>query len=360
MVKNKKNIVILLSISLATLIGIFLIDYFCKEPTLVFRILETLLTIISSVLSTLGLTINYKKQENKNTFQSANNNTNIQMSGSGFLIIDNSKKNDVSELAKKYKEMGKFKKDNINLIVEKAGKIAHDENITILCSPKKDFILKYLSEGALISSNDLQEIWAYLLVHECQNPGTISKRTLDVVKNMNSAEAKLFSDVTVHCLDDGALYKVLCDDRTEINFLNLTILQDIGLIKSVEFISRHIKIDTKGEESIINSGYIFLIKNIGDTPQEIDFDCYILTSVGLEVKNALGVHMTQEIFLQLCKKSKISILQIKIFSFPCTKLYAKRGLKLIIKTKIFYSIFRKSKTSNAVICTQKEESFHRF
>lgn len=177
---------------------------------------------------------------------------------------------------------------------------------------------------------------------------------------MNSAEAKLFSDVTVHCLDDGVLYKVLCDDRTEINFLNLTILQDIGLIKSVEFISRHIKIDTKGEESIINSGYIFLIKNIGDTPQEIDFDCYILTSVGLEVKNALGVHMTQEIFLQLCKKSKISILQIKIFSFPCTKLYAKRGLKLIIKTKIFYSIFRKSKTSNAVICTQKEESFHRF
>lgn len=59
------------------------------------------------------------------------------MSGSGFLIIDNSKKNDVSELAKKYKEMDKFKKDNINLIVEKAGKIAHDENITILCSPKR-------------------------------------------------------------------------------------------------------------------------------------------------------------------------------------------------------------------------------
>lgn len=328
MVKSKKNIVILLSISLATLIGIFLIDYFCKEPTLVFRILETLLTIISSVLSTLGLTINYKKQENKNTFQSANNNTNIQMSGSGFLIIDNSKKNDVSELAKKYKEMDKFKKDNINLIVEKAGKIAHDENITILCSPKKDFILKYLSEGALISSNDLQEIWAYLLVHECQNPGTISKRTLDVVKNMNSAEAKLFSNVTVHCLDDGVLYKVLCDDRTEINFLNLTILQDIGLIKSVEFISRHIKIDTKGEESIINSGYIFLIKNIGDTPQEIDFDCYILTSVGLEIKNALGVHMTQEIFLQLCKKIKDQYSSNQNLQFSMHKIICQTGSQI--------------------------------
>lgn len=67
---------------------------------------------------------------------------------------------------------------------------------------------------------------------------------------MNSAEAKLFSDVTVHCLDDGVLYKVLCDDRTEINFLNLTILQDIGLIKSVEFISRHIKLIQKAKNQL--------------------------------------------------------------------------------------------------------------
>ncbi len=333
MVKSKKIIVILLSISLATLIGIFLIDYFCKEPTFVFRMLETLLTIISSVLSTLGLTINYKKQENKNTFQSANNNTNIQMSGSGFLIIDNSKKNEVSELAKAYKEMDEFKKDNINRIVEKAEKIAHDKNITTLCAPKKDFILKYLSEGALISSKDLQEIWAYLLVHECQNPGKISKRALDVVKNMNSDEAKLFSAVSVHCFDDGSFYKVLCDERTEINFLNLTILQDIGLIKSGEFISQHMKINSKGEGSLINSGYIFLIKNIGDTPQEIDFNCYILTSIGLEVKNALGVHMTQEIFLQLCKKIKDQYSSNQTLQFSMHKITCQTGSQINYQTE---------------------------
>lgn len=303
--KSKKVFIILLVLSIVSLIIVFLLDFFLDNYDFVFRFLESLLTICTSALSTTSLSFDFKTQKSKDIFIDSNNNTKIQMTNGGSVMIDNSQKNDPNSIIMAYeKGLDSFKKENLDRIIDKVKKETREENFNDWCAPKKDFFLKYLSEGALISSDDLQEIWAKLLIHECEKPNSISKRTLDTVKNLNSNEAELFTRVLNYSLEDGTIYKMLCNENTDMNFMNLSMLQDVGLIKNGEFITQQMTINPNDECSIVNLDMIFLVKNTGNKQESINLDCYVLTSIGLEIKNALKKHMENKTFTDLCRKIK--------------------------------------------------------
>ncbi len=303
--KSKRVFIILLVLSIVSLIIVFLLDFFLDNYDFVFRFLESLLTICTSALSITSLSLDFKTQKSKDVFIDSNNNTKIQMTNGGSVMIDNSQKNDPNSIIMAYKKgYDSFTNENLDRIIDKVQKETREENFNDLCAPKKDFFLKYLSEGALISSDDLQEIWAKLLIHECEKPNSISKRTLDTVKNLNSNEAELFTRVLNYSLEDGTIFKMLCNENTDMNFMNLSMLQDVGLIKNGEFITQQMTINPNDECSIVNLDMIFLVKNTGNKQESINLSCYVLTSIGLEIKNALKQHMENKTFTDLCRKIK--------------------------------------------------------
>lgn len=307
MAKTKKKIrlIFLLVVSFICLAVVFVLDYFYKNYDFIFRVLEIVLTIVSTILSTTSLTINFTSERTQDSFINSNDNTQIQLNGKGTLIVNNQSNNSLVAALKTIETMSTtIQKDNLNKIIEKVHEISAKENFEALCTPSKDFFLKYLSEASLISSDDLQEIWARLLIQKCKNRDGVSKRTLDIVKNMDSSEAALFSKYLEFSLDNGIIYKSICNDDVKKRFMNVSKLQDIGLLKSGEFLNYNIEINSSDESTIVNSNVILIIRNTGVESQKISFDCYALTSTGLEIKNALNKHMKQDLFLDFCRKIK--------------------------------------------------------
>ena len=96
--KSKRGFIILLVLSIVSLIIVFLLDFFLDNYDFVFRFLESLLTLCTSALSTTSLSLDLKTQKSKDVFIDSNNNTKIQMTNGGSVMIDNSQKNDPNSI----------------------------------------------------------------------------------------------------------------------------------------------------------------------------------------------------------------------------------------------------------------------
>lgn len=198
MAKTKKKIrlIFLLVVSFICLAVVFVLDYFYKNYDFIFRVLEIVLTIVSTILSTTSLTINFTSERTQDSFINSNDNTQIQLNGKGTLIVNNQSNNSLVAALKTIETMSTtIQKDNLNKIIEKVHEISAKENFEALCTPSKDFFLKYLSEASLISSDDLQEIWARLLIQKCKNRDGVSKRTLDIVKTWIQVKRHYFPNI---------------------------------------------------------------------------------------------------------------------------------------------------------------------
>ena len=173
----------------------------------------------------------------------------------------------------------------------------------LVTCPSKDFLIKFISESSTISNDDIREIWVNLLVQESKKQGSVSKRTLDIVKNLSSDEAKLFQEVAKYALSDGTIHK---QQIMHIPFLSLSKLQDIGLLKSNSFITTTFTISRDSPAKIVEDGIIVSLYTTSQTQEKFDFSCEVLTSEGVELKNALGIEMKEKDIIFLGKILKQS------------------------------------------------------
>lgn len=94
----------------------------------------------------------------------------------------------------------------------------------------RDFVLKWRNEAKYISDETAQAIWGRILAEEIQDPGSISPRSLDVIKNLSKSEALLFNKACSYIA-----FEKLLIDNTKGNVLEpeeFTSLRDAGLIAS--------------------------------------------------------------------------------------------------------------------------------
>ena len=94
----------------------------------------------------------------------------------------------------------------------------------------RDFILKWRSEAKLISDETAQAIWGRILSEEVKQPGSISARSLDVIKNLTPDEARKFNTAC-----NFVVYgSVLPDNKknSPISQNDFSALRDAGLITS--------------------------------------------------------------------------------------------------------------------------------
>ncbi len=59
----------------------------------------------------------------------------------------------------------------------------------------RDFWNKWQREAEILNQDELKQIWAKILVEEVKKTGSISKRTLDIVKNLSKKECMLFEQI---------------------------------------------------------------------------------------------------------------------------------------------------------------------
>jgi hypothetical protein len=100
-----------------------------------------------------------------------------------------------------------------------------------------DWLTHFFEKCRVVSDKEMQSLWAKLLAGEANDPGNFSKRTVEFVSMLEKSDAQLFTtlckfgwilgNVTPLVYDvDMDIYK-----NEGINFINLSHLDDIGLIK---------------------------------------------------------------------------------------------------------------------------------
>ena len=136
-------------------------------------------------------------------------------------------------LRRMIREEGKHQ-ENIEGITEKSIPLLSDdakpENV------ENDWLSKFFDKGRLISDGDMQEIWASMLAGEANNPGTFSKRTVELVSTLDKKDAELFTRFCSFVWAAGSLMPLVFDINNPqpeddiINFGSIQHLMSIGLI----------------------------------------------------------------------------------------------------------------------------------
>lgn len=132
--------------------------------------------------------------------------------GRSVLIEDIEKRNDLTGFEKaalisNIKQVQKQYENSIE-IAQLAEKYLHPQ-----ADPSKvdeDWLVRFFDEAKNVSSEDFQEIWARILVGECNTPGSMPKRLMSIVKDMERDDALEFAalrNVSVEIL--GSIYPLL-------------------------------------------------------------------------------------------------------------------------------------------------------
>ena len=100
-----------------------------------------------------------------------------------------------------------------------------------------DFVVNLFDKSRLVSEEQVQDIWARILAGKANNPGTISRKTINILADMEKRGADLFTQL---CLFVWAFPKdtepVIYSQedlwkRNDMSFGALTDLESVGLIR---------------------------------------------------------------------------------------------------------------------------------
>lgn len=169
-----------------------------------------------------------------------------------------------------------------------------------------DWRRRFFDYAGDICESDVQKVWGKLLADEVAKPGSFSLRTLDVLRNMSSHEANLFSKLCSATGIDGAILQHKEDSDLEecgLTFNDLVLLTETGLLTNNEFQSIGEDYDATPAE---DGGFVIL-RTIGDesvyfnhaTKNRFEFQAIVLSNAGKELQTITEKKPSLEYFKQL-------------------------------------------------------------
>lgn len=215
--------------------------------------------------------------------------------------------NDYEELLKRTKSRVVFqevkKQQNIDAIVNKAEEQL--SNISEVTSEPvdEDWNLRFFNLAGDITSEDLQTIWGKILAEEIKVPKTFSLRTLELLHNITSTEAKLFEKYCQYVFNVS--HNCGIPNISELNYKysisvdDLLILSDCGLLNYVNL---------NGLSSGQKHTIILQSKNLAvsyEVPYNNKFNillpAYPLTKAGSDLYHLLKINSNLNYFKDLSK-----------------------------------------------------------
>jgi hypothetical protein len=154
-----------------------------------------------------------------------------------------------------------------------------------------DWLTNFFEKAKLTSDEEMQFIWSRLLAGEVNNPSTFSKRTVNLVAEIEKRDAQLFAKLANFTWDIGGYKPLVYDSEDEIyqnsgiNFTTLNHLDALGLIRfdPLSGFKSHRPGKTGGTfmAIYIDSGYIVHVPE--GRPAELTTGKVLLTTQGSEL-----------------------------------------------------------------------------
>lgn len=149
-----------------------------------------------------------------------------------------------------------IKQQNIESILEKSF-LQISEN----ADPQKidnDWLLNYFDKAKFISNDQIQDLWARLLAGEANKPGSISKKTLKILSELDTDDAVAFTKLcsfVFYVNNEPQLFILNTDNdfyNNYISFETLNNLDVLGLISMHSFLGY--MVDKLPKEYFVNYG----------------------------------------------------------------------------------------------------------
>ena len=105
------------------------------------------------------------------------------------------------------------KQENIESITEKAIPLLKDD--AKVNSIEIDWLANFFDKCKIVSSEEMQTIWSSMLAGEANEPGTFSKRTVELVSTFDKSDAELFTKFCSFAWQIGSSISPLIFDTNE-------------------------------------------------------------------------------------------------------------------------------------------------
>lgn len=178
------------------------------------------------------------------------------------------------------------KQANIEDITQKAlphlQEKSHPENV------ENDWITNFFDKCRIISDQDMQHLWSRVLASEANTPGAFSKRTVNLLVDLNKEDAELFVRLCGFCWQIGGPVPLVYDlqskiySRHGIDFDSLSHLDSLGLIQ-FDALAGFKRMAIPKELEVFYYGMPLVLKFPKDTDNELQVGNVLLTRAGDEL-----------------------------------------------------------------------------
>lgn len=174
---------------------------------------------------------------------------------------------------------------NMDTIINKAAEFIK-ENDKVSDEPVDvDWMTKFINISQDISNEEMQNLWAKILADEVAKPKTYSLRALEILKDISSDEARLFTKIVNLSFAAGTRLRFF--NNKEYLSLNGLTLDDISILEELNLIASPLFYNIVPGDNIqvVDSNKVFCIENTTDREVSISFNA--LSRVGQELSNLI-------------------------------------------------------------------------
>ena len=155
-----------------------------------------------------------------------------------------------------------------------------------------EWIANFFDKCRIVSDSEMQSLWSRVLAGEANDPGTYSKRTVNLLSDFDKRDAELFTKLCGFGWQIANIVPLVFDQRAEIytkhgiNFNTLSHLESIGL---TQFQSLGVKRLNLPKTFVVHYyGKRLLLEMPKEADNELDIGKVLLTKIGQELAPICG------------------------------------------------------------------------
>lgn len=293
---------VLLGLFLLSIIFDFVLNDLLTLKLFFIKYLEIILGFSSACSLSVSISIksvNITSDRRDNCHNTYNVNISGPFTSNGLIALGSNANEVKGQLKAVDLEINELKEENIEKICDiVAEKLMNETKFNQI---DKDFVLKFLNDAAFISEEDIQKIWAQLLVTRVTTEESVSKRLLDIVKNLSSSEAEIFKRIASYSTSDGTIFD---NFRNLLSFNEISTMIEIGLVKPHDLLTEECRFTVSENIITLTRTDEYIIAGKCEPPKNtsVSYSCAALTNEGLMLKKALKITMSLENVIILAKE----------------------------------------------------------
>jgi hypothetical protein len=199
------------------------------------------------------------------------------------------------------------KQQNIESITEKAlpllGKQASPQNM------EADWITNFFDKSRIVSDEDMQQFWAMVLAGEANSPGRFSRKTINVLADIDRSDAEAFTLLCTFSwmiMEERTLLIYSIDDppytNHGINFGIIAHLEHLGLLTFAQAGSGFLRPDIPKTLNVDYFGKPLTLTFQLEGGNKLDTGLVLMTRTGLELASVCKPDPLNDFFEYMCQR----------------------------------------------------------